>query len=89
MGQKKGLLIGLLVFWGLVFFYRMVFFEGPRTAPLKYTKGASAKREGGDGLTQVRMDLLEQDLPSSPGDAKNIFTPLSFSKPPPPPPPVL
>lgn len=86
MEKKKLFLIILLAFWGALFSYRILFSEGPRTAPLKYVKGPIpvAKKEGEeDTATKVRTDLLKPDFSSSPNDARNIFAPLPAPKPPP------
>ena len=89
MDQKKGLLISLLVLWGVILFYRVLFSEGPQHAPMKYVKGATqaAKKdkEGGNGSTKIRTELLDQAPPPLPGEVKNIFAPLRPPKPPKPP----
>lgn len=98
MDQKKGLLIGLLVLWGAIFFYRAVFSEGPQRAPMKYVKGAvqTATKEGGSASTKIQTELLSQEPPPLPEEVKNIFAPIPVPKPPapstpitrPPPPPT-
>ena len=90
MAKKKATLIILLAIWGSLFSYRILFSEGPRTAPLKYTKGAissSATKGGEDASIQIRTDLLQPAPSTSPEDVRNIFAPLPSPKPPPPPPP--
>lgn len=90
MDRKKGLLIGLLVLWGAILFYRVVFSEGPKRAPMKYVKGAvqTAVKEGGSASIQIQTELLSQAPPPLPAEVKNIFAPIPSPKPPAPPTPV-
>jgi hypothetical protein len=90
MDQKKKLLIGLLVFWGALLFYRALFSEDPQRAPMKYVKGAvqTAKREEGGSSMKIQTELLNQAPPPLPGEVKNIFAPIPSPKPPAPPVPV-
>jgi hypothetical protein len=89
MDQKKKLLIGLLVLWGAILFYRVVFSEGPRRAPMKYVKGAvqtATKEGGGSSSLKIQTELLSQQPPPLPAEVKNIFAPIPSPKPPAPPP---
>lgn len=90
MDRKKGLLILLLALWGGILFYRVLFNEGPRRAPMKYVKGAvqPVKKEGGDSQGKIETELLDQAPPPQPGEVRNIFAPLPSPKPPPPPKPA-
>lgn len=86
MDQKK-LLIGLLVFWGALLFYRALFSEGPQRAPLKYVKGTvqAATKAGGGASVKIQTELLNHAPPPLPAEVKNIFAPISAPKPPAPP----
>jgi len=90
MDQTKGLLIGLLVLWGALLFYRALFSEGPQRAPMKYVKGAvqTTKKEEGSGSIKIQTELLKQEPPPLPEEVKNIFAPIPSPKPPAPPKPV-
>ena len=71
--------------WGGLLIYRFVSFEGPRTAPMKYTKGAvsTANKGEGEGSMKLRTELLKQEPASPLSETKNIFAPLVSPKPPP------
>ena len=90
MDRKKKLFIVLLAVWGGLLIYRFVSFEGPRTAPMKYTKGAvsTANKGEGEGSMKLRTELLKQEPASPLSETKNIFAPLVSPKPPPPSEPV-
>ncbi len=90
MDQKKGLLIGLLVLWGALLFYRAVFSEGPQRAPMKYVKGAvqTAAKGGGSASIKIQTELLNREPPPLPAEVKNIFAPVPSPKPPAPSAPV-
>lgn len=90
--NPKSILIILLSVWALIIIYRIVSYEKPRTAPLKYIKGKAiikpeeitvrdADKKGGTGL---RLDLLNKKLGNSVQITRNIFAPL-YTPPPPPP----
>lgn len=87
MDSKKRLFIALLILWGGLLLYRFLFFEGTRTAPMKYMKGAvsTANKGEGDASMKLRTELLKTEAPAPLSETKNIFAPLSSPKPPPPP----
>ncbi len=102
--NPKSILIILLSVWALTIIYRIVNYEKPKTAPLKYIKGKAiikheeipvrdADKKDGAGL---RFDLLNKKLGNSVQITRNIFAPLYTPPPPlpkkpavPPPPPKL
>src|SRR5581483_6304547 len=90
MDRKKKLFLILLAVWGGLLIYRFVFFEGTRTAPMKYIKGAvSTSNKGeGEGSMKLRTELLKPEPASPLSETKNIFAPLSSPKPLPPPAPI-
>ncbi len=88
--NPKSILIILLSVWALLIIYRIVSYEKPKTAPLKYVKGKAgvkaeeirvreADKKGGAGL---RLDLLNMKPGNSVQITRNIFAP--FYTPPPP-----
>jgi hypothetical protein len=90
--NPKSILIILLSVWALTIIYRIVSYEKPKTAPLKYVKGKviikadeitvrDEDKKAGAGL---RMDLLNKKLGNSVQITRNIFAPL-YTPPPPPP----
>lgn len=87
MDREKRLFIALLIIWGGLLLYRFLFFEGTRTAPMKYTKGAVSTANKGEGETsmKLRTQLLKTEPPVPLSETKNIFAPLPSPKPPPPP----
>jgi hypothetical protein len=90
MDNKVRLFIGLIALWAALIVYRVATHEPPRTAPLKYTKGATASPtavRGQDPQLHVKVELL--DAPRDTVDApRNIFAPVVVYVPPPPPPPA-
>lgn len=90
--NPKSILIILLSVWAILIIYRIVSYEKPKTAPLKYVKGKAiikaeeitardADKKAGVGL---RLDLLNKKLGDSVQITRNIFAPL-YTPPPPPP----
>lgn len=90
MDRKKKLFLMLLVIWGGLLIYRFAFFEGTRTAPMKYVKGAvsTVNKGDGEGSMKLRTELLKPEPASPLAETKNIFAPLASPKPPPPPAPI-
>lgn len=86
MDSKKKFLAVLLIIWGVIILFRVVFFEGPKTAPLKFTKGSAAsKKATSDAPLKIDVDRLKSSAPVLPDEVKNIFAPLPSPKPPAPP----
>lgn len=90
MDNKAKLFFGLIALWAALIAYRVATHEPPRTAPLKYTEGATASPTGARGQDpqlHVKVELLE--APRDTVDApRNIFAPVVVYVPPPPPSPL-
>jgi hypothetical protein len=88
--NKAKLFFALIALWAALIVYRVATHEPPPTAPLKYTKGATASpaaTRGEDPQLHVKVELL--DAPRDNVDApRNIFAPVFVYVPPPPPPPA-
>lgn len=90
MDNKAKLLLGLLAIWGVLIVYRVATYEPQRTAPLKYTKGATGSPEAArrqDPQLRLKTDLLDAPRESV-KDPRNIFAPIYVYVPPPPSPPA-
>lgn len=89
MDRKAKWLLGLVALWVALLGYRVVTHEPPRTAPLKYAKGATASPVVGrdhDPLLHLKVELL--DTPGASVESpRNVFAPIYVYVPPPPPPP--
>ncbi len=90
MNNALKLFLGLLVLWAVLLAYRVTTHEPPKTAPLKFTKGATAvpgAARSQDPQLHVKVELLDapRDAVDSP---RNIFAPVHVYVPPPPPPPA-
>jgi hypothetical protein len=94
--NPKSVLLILLSVLALIIIYRIVSYEKPKTAPLKYVKGKAiikpeeitarnADKKGGAGL---RLDLLNKKIGDSVQITKNIFAPF-YTLPPPPKKPLV
>ncbi|MFZ5876397.1 MAG: hypothetical protein ACOYXU_08315 [Nitrospirota bacterium] len=89
MDRKAKWLFGLVALWLALLAYRFVTHEPPRTAPLKYTRGATASPAVGrdqDPQLHLKVELLDKagETVESP---RNVFAPIYVYVPPPPPPP--
>jgi hypothetical protein len=89
MDRKVKWLVGLAALWVVLIGYRVATHEPQRTAPLKYTKGATASPVQGrsrDPQMHLKVELLDkpEETIASP---RNVFAPIYVYVPPPPRPP--
>lgn len=88
--NPKSILIILLSVLALTIIYRIVGYEKPKTAPLKYVKGKviikadeiTVRNEDKKAGAGLRMDLLNKKLGNPVQTTRNIFAPL-YTPPPP------
>jgi hypothetical protein len=92
MDRKVQVFLGLLVLWAVLLGYRIMTHEPPRTAPLKYTKGATASPLVGrkqDPQLHLKLESLKEaeEAEETVKSPRNVFAPIYVYVPPPPPPP--